>query len=223
MAGAAAAAQAVRIKQAFTTAKDEMTLLVTRQAGAVEDAKKDVNKTVFIAAAWNAAQIASTVDAPTPEQLNFSYMSTVMTVVLWVPVLREGLIRRRDDVLIGLHGAEIPGPMVIQLKLMLVNIYKTTNEWAEKLIESIVDQTVDLARRIEFLLAYEPAVVYTHLRWALRRIDKDLTSLKVDQLHKKSSKAIGQKFATMKRHRPEEFSFGDSAIAKSLGKIGEKE
>ena len=219
---AAAAAVARQVRADYTAAKTAMIDLVTRQSSRIENADAP-HKTVFVAAAWSAAQIQSSVDAPSPEQLNFTYMSTVLTVHLWVPIIREGLLRRRDDVLIGLHGAEIPGPMFVQLRVMLISIYKTVNEWAEKLIEVIMELAVDLARRIEVMLAMDPTDVYIHLRWALKKIDKELTSLKVDQLHKEASKAIGQKFANLKRHRPEEFAFGDVAIAKALGKAGDKD
>lgn len=216
------AAAAAAVRERFRVARLEMSDLVTVSSNKSED-KDHPNRTNFITAAWIAAQIPVSVDAPTKEQINFTYMSTVMTVQLWVIVLREGLLKRRDDIIIGLHGAEIPGPTLIQLRRMLAGLYTKTNEWADKVIDRIIEHAVDLSRRIELLLWCEVPELFVHLRYALREIEKDLVALKTDQLHKEHSKQVGQKFASMKRHRPEEFSFGDAAIAKALGKTGEKD
>lgn len=214
---AAAAAAAVAARAHFATAQAVLIDIITREAARVVDPAEDPNLTAFISAAYVSAQIPLTTKAPSSEQLNFTYMSTVMTPRFWVIVMRAALLRRREDVLLGAHGAEIPGPELIQLKTMFMSPYTKINDWVIERVQILLEQVVDLARRIEVLMHLSPKDLFVHLRYSLNRLEKDMIALKVDQLHKEVSQAVGVKYANLKRHRLEEFGWGEGPIVKALG------
>lgn len=218
----AAAMNALRAN--YTAARDALAQAVTDDGNRIVDAKKDPHKTKFLEAAFNSRQLAPSTEAPTADKVNFTYLSTVMTPELWVLVLREALLRDRNSVMLGHHGAEIPGPILIQLRTMLQGMYtKARNDHVNELIEGIVSQTVDIARRLENTTTLSPEELFIHFRFALRCLNDDIVALKTDQLHKEANAKTGQRYAQLKRHRLEQYAYGDAELVKALGKTGEKE
>lgn len=208
----------------YIAARDALSKGVTDEGNKMVDVKKDANKTRFIDAAFNSRQLAPSTEAPTLDKMNFTYLSTVMTPELWIIVVREALLQDRTSVMLGHHGAEIPGPILIQLRTMLQGMYtKSRNDHVNDLIEGIITQALDLARRLENTTTLSPEELFTHFRFALRCLNDDVVALKTDQLHKESNAKTGQRYASLKKHRVEQFAYGDSDVVKALGKGDTKE
>lgn len=180
----------------------------------VDDKAKPL-KTRMITAAMNAGRINSSVEVLPVEDQNFTARSTVLNPFLTVVVLRKALVTDPKDVLLGSEGAEVPGPHLQLYKSTLQAMYTTRNDWVNQKIHTILEQVLELARRVRTLLHLDATMLFRTLRYALLALGVEVTALQADYLHKEVSKPVGQKFSAFKRMREEDFAWGDPCV-KSL-------